>query len=463
MHLSPLAALIGWIPVSTYLFYRYPARIAILANFFGGWAILPGANYTPTTEDFPFWIMGVCLPAGYWVTKATVTGLCGLAGILLFHSNDLKRFRPGLWDIPMGVWCCVPLLSAATHWNTLHEDFWSAIYLTLAWGVPWLLGRIYFSEFGALRLAAKAYVIAAICYVPICLIEFCTGPQLYALAYGYEPYRWVGAGRYLGYRPIGMMEDGNQLGIWMAGAALVATALCVRRLTRRVLGLPMGWIAAGLAGATLLCQSAGSILLLILLLPIALVSRRSYLRKGVAILVVFIVVFTLFRMSGVIPLRALVKQSGTLHSIANGLASIGRQSLSWRYAREESHIKIALQEPLLGFGRWDWWQNGNARPWSLWLLVFGMYGLVGLTALGLILILPIQRAAWSSAVGHGPDDQNLRLALAGLILMVVIDSLLNGSMIVPFLLIMGGLVTGGVGLEGAGVPPVLRSNGQEVS
>jgi 4-amino-4-deoxy-L-arabinose transferase-like glycosyltransferase len=72
-----------------------------------------------------------------------------------------------------------------------------------------------------------------------------------------------------------------------------------------------------------------------------------------------------------------------------------------------------------------------------------MYGLVGLTALGLILLLPIHRAVWSCVGRNGPGDQNLRLALAGLILMVGIDSLLNGDLILPYLLLMGGLVAQG--------------------
>jgi hypothetical protein len=363
----------------------------------------------------------------------------------------------------MAVWCCVPLLSAATHWNTLHEDVLGATYLAISWGAPWLLGRIYFAEFDSLLLAAKACVIAATCYVPICLVEIFFGPQLYAFVYGYQPYRWIGAVRYIGFRPIGMMEDGNQLGIWMAAAALVAIALWARSLTRRLIGLPIHWIAVGLAATTLLCQSAGSIILLILLSPTTLVKQRNLLRRSIAVLVLGIVVFTLFRMSGLVPLRALAKQNGPLHSIATGLARIGRQSLFWRFARDESHMRIALQEPLLGSGRWDWWQSGNARPWGLWMLVFGMYGLVGLTALGLILFLPIQRALRLPAKWVGTDDPNLRLAMAGLILMVAIDSLLNGALILPYLLVMGGLAARRARPEHTPLRPAFRRARERVT
>jgi hypothetical protein len=441
MHISPLVILLGWIPFGAYLFRRYPVRIAILANFLGGWAILPGANYQATADAFPYWILGVCLPANYFLTKATAIGIAASAGILLFHCADLKEFRPGICDLPMTVWCYVPLLSAAAHWKTLHEGLMGAAYQTISWGVPWLLGRTYFSDDASLLLSAKACVIAGICYVPICLIEICAGPQLYAFFYSYQPYRWVGAARYVGFRPIGFLEDGNQLGIWMAAATLLATFLFLHRLTGRILGLPIGWVAVGLAGVTLLCQSAGAILLLIFLLPLALLKRRSVLRAFFAVLVLAILAFAIFRMTNLVSLRTLAQSNEMAHSLSNSLTSMGRHSLAWRFAQDESHVMVALQNPVLGSGQWNWWQNSDSRPWSMWLLVFGMYGLVGLIAFGAILFLPVLRAIWKPAAGNAFSESQLRLTMAALILMVAIDNLLNGAMILPYLLIMGGLAT----------------------
>jgi hypothetical protein len=439
MHISPFVILLVWIPAGAYLFRRYPARIAILANFLGGWAILPGANYQATPVAFPYWILGVCLPADYFLTKATATGLAALVGILLFHAAELKRFRPGICDLPMIVWCCVPLLSAATHWKTLYEGILGATYQTISWGVPWLLGRTYFSDDGSLLLAAKAYVIAGVCYVPVCLLEICAGPQLYAFFYGYQPYRWVGAQRYAGFRPVGFLEDGNQLGIWMAAATLLAVFLYRHRLHCRILGLSMGWIAAGLAAVTLLCQSAGSILLLLFLLPLVLLKRRSVLRASVGVLVLSILAFALFRITNLLSLRALAQRNGVARSLSIALTSIGRQSLVWRFARDESQIIVALQKPFLGFGQWNWWQHGGVRPWSLWLLIFGMYGLVGLISFETIMFLPIMRAVWPLARGYAHNEPSIRLAMAALIMMVAIDNLLNGAMILPYLLVMGGM------------------------
>lgn len=441
MPIIPLAVLIAWIPLGAYLFRRFPVRIAILANFFVGWGILPGAPYLPTTDEFPYWIMGVSLPSLDFLTKATAVGLSALAGILLFQRSEIERFRPRLCDLPMAIWCLVPILSAVLHPGTFAEGIAGVCYHTLAWGVPWLLGRIYFSSAESLLLFAKACVAAGACYIPICLVEIFTGPQLYALLYGYQPYRWVGASRYLGYRPIGLLEDGNQLGIWMAGSALIAVSLAVRKLAPRVLGIPIVWVAAALTLTTLLCQSAGSIVLFLILLPLTLFQSRSVLRILVGFMIFAVVALALLRIGGRIDLRSFARNNSVVRSLAGGLESVGRHSLLWRLARDEGHIVVALKTPLLGTGRWNWWRGGDDRPWSLWLLIFGMYGVVGLGAFGAILFLPVMRASWSPPPGIGPRSTQLRMTLAGLILMTACDDMLNSAMILPYLLAIGALAS----------------------
>src|SRR5271165_7619904 len=106
--------------------------------------------------------MGACLPAGYFVTKATVLGLTALAGVLLFHARSLRRFRLSPWDLPMILWCTVPLLSGianqAVNHGGLREGLRGVLYQLLAWGVPYILGRLYFCDDESLLVAAKAFV-----------------------------------------------------------------------------------------------------------------------------------------------------------------------------------------------------------------------------------------------------------------------------------------------------------------
>ena len=453
-HIAPLFALFAWIPIGLLLFYRYPARVAILITFIGGWAVLPTANFVPTDAEFPYWIMSASLPASYFLTKATITGLTALAGVLLFDPRSLRRFRISAWDLPMILWCAVPLLSGLANHGAYHEalrdGLRGALYQSLAWGVPYLLGRLYFADDMSLRLAAKGLVIAGLCYVPICLVEIIAGPQLYAHVYGYQPYRWPGAERYIGFRPIGFLEDGNQLGIWMAAATLLAVGLCKHSEVRRVLGLPIGWAALTLFVVTVLCQSGGSVLLLLCLLPFVLLSRMVFRRGFVIALALIVLCFAGLRLTNMVSLRWMVDNERPARAVATFFAKIGRQSFGWRLEQDERHVRTALAKPLLGSGHWDWWRNGDNRPWGLWLLAYGMYGSVGLLALEGAQFLPVARAAWLPAdpkdlrddfwpASTDVADPDLRLALGAVLLMAAIDNLLNSGMILPLALVIGGM------------------------
>ena len=307
--IPPRLALLAWFPISFYFFWRYPIRTAILINFLGGWALLPTASYTPTSADFPYWILSSALSTDYFLTKATVIGASCLLGVWFVDRRFYRRFALSFWDLPMVAWCTVPLFSGVANPGVLDQGLRGEAYQLLAWGVPYFFGRVYFSDTDSLRLAAKALVIAGLAYVPVCLVEVFTGPQLYTRLYGYQPYRWTEAHRYFGFRPIGLLENGNQLGIWMATSALIAVWLWRCRSVDRVLKLPIACVAALLFAVTILCQSGGSILLLFGLLPFIFVSQRYLPRVVTVLLVVGILFFAGLRLTNVVSLQTLVAQN----------------------------------------------------------------------------------------------------------------------------------------------------------
>jgi hypothetical protein len=439
--LHPLLAYAAWIPVSLIFFRRYPIRVAILLNFIGGWAVLPAAHYPPGNDLHAYWVLGNSLPAQFFLTKATMTGFTGLLWVLVFDRYVFRGFQLTFWDLPMCMWCIVPFLSAIANPEHFGEGMAGEVYQVLAWGVPYVLGRLYFSDTASLRLAAKAFVVAGLLYVPICLVEIWTGPQIYAHLYGYQPYRWVGARRYFGFRPIGLLENGTQLGIWMATSALIAVWLWLRHTVDRILGLPAAWVAFILLVVTLMCQSGGSILLLIGLLPFVFVSRRYFPRVCAVLLVLGILAFASLRLANVVSLRAMVQRHAAARAASNFLKKIGRRSLSARLARDERTVDLALEQPILGSNQWDWWRNSGLRPSGLWLLAFGMYGLFGLLALEALQIIPVIRVVWFPLARSDIEDLNLRHAFVAVILMTAIDNLLNNAMILPLLLAMGGMST----------------------
>jgi hypothetical protein len=437
--IPPLFALLSWIPISLYLYWRYPLRVAILISFVGGWAVLPTAAFIATSAPFPYWIIGTCLPSSYLVTKASVTGATGLIGILLFDPWSFGRFRPSYWDIPMLVWCMAPLLSGLANKQGIGVCLSSELYQVLAWGTPYLVGRLYFSDTESMLLAAKAFVIGGMAYVPICLIEFFPGPQIYAHLYGYQPYQWIGAQRYLGFRPVGLLEDGNQLGIWMATSTLIAIWLWRRGTVKEILGVPIAWTGIILLMVTLLCQSVGSIVIFVGVLPFLFLRQRYVARVLTATVLLAILALTSLRLANVVSVRALAAHNRAAIATARFLREIGRNSFGWRLAQDEKHVGVALERPVLGSGKWNWWDGSSSRPWSLWLLAFGMYGVVGLLALQCLQLIPVARFVSHPLARSETDGSDLRQAMAALVLMSAIDNMLNGSMILPMVLLIGGL------------------------
>lgn len=439
--IAPMLALAVWIPISLYCFWRYPIRKALLINFLGGWALLPGAAYHSVPTQFEYWILPVSLPSVHFFTKATITAITAVIGILLVDRSFYRRFRLAFWDLPILVWCAVPILSGIANSEPARFAVAAAVYQSLAWGVPYFIGRLYFSDTESLRLAAKAFVIAGLAYVPVCLVEVFTGPQIYAHLYGFQPYRWAGADRYLGFRPVGLLEDGTQLGIWMATAALIAVWLWRRRSVERVVGIPIGMAAGVLLAVTLMCQSGASIVLLIVLLPFVFLSRRYLPRAMGALLVIGILAFAGLRLLNFVSFEKLDQRYAAVHDTARFLKEIKRGSLDWRMKQDDVHLSAALDRPVLGTAEWDWWSGRPERPWGLWLLAFGMYGAIGLLALEFVELLPVVRVIWFPLARSDIQAFNLRHALAAAILMSAVNALLNSSIILPLLVIVGGVST----------------------
>jgi len=138
-------------------------------------------------------------------------------------------------------------------------------------------------------------------------------------------------------------------------------------------------------------------------------------------------------------LRTLVTQNAAANSAAGILKRSQRGSFGWRLSQDEKYVGAALENPVLGSGEWDWWKGGSTRPWGLWLLTFGMYGIFGLLALEALLLVPVAGVVLFPTARSDLSDYNLRYVLAAAVLMSAVDSLLNTAIILPLLLLVGGL------------------------
>src|SRR4051812_49225914 len=206
--MSPLVPIVlfGWVPLVMALFASMPARRAVITAYIAGVLFLPCTGYKlPGVPDY---------------SRATATSFLVLIGVVLFDSGRLLRFRPSLLDLPMAVFCVVPLLSSLTNGMGGYDGLSAVVHQTILWGGPYFMGRLYLGEIAAHRELALGILIGAVVYIPLCLLEVRLSPQLHNWVYGFHAHQFAQTIRLGGYRPVVFMEHGLAVGLWMGTASV---------------------------------------------------------------------------------------------------------------------------------------------------------------------------------------------------------------------------------------------------
>ena len=240
----------GWPVVTVILFALMPARRAVLWSMVLGWMFLPEAKYSfPGIPDF---------------TKGYSIAISALFCTVMFDPGQIMRFRPNWMDLPMLGFLCVPFVSSITNNLGAYDGLSSMNGQVMTWGVPYFLGRVYYTnQTLLLRELALVIVVAALIYTPLCLWEMRMSPHLHKTFYGQHAHVFSQTKRFGGYRPTVFMQHGLMVGFFMCAAALIATWLWQAKTLRQLWGMPMWMVAVGLLGMAVLCKSIGAILLMI--------------------------------------------------------------------------------------------------------------------------------------------------------------------------------------------------------
>ncbi len=438
----------SWVPITLALFWKLPPARAAVACLLGGWLILPTARFADDVASvaFPYWIMPACLPADQWTTKARVIGVALLLGVMAFDPGAWRRLRPTWLDGPMLGWCLVPIASGLANGLGVLGPVADSAYLALSWGVPYLVGRLYFGDPPGIEAFGRGLVASGLCALPFAVLEFAAGPVLYAGLYGFHPYRTPGMERYVGYRPVLFFEDGNQLGIWLAASALAAAWLWRSGRLDRFAGIPGPAVAAILVGQAILTQSAGAVALLAAALLGLEAIRRLDRTWPVAAALGLILLLVGARAANLVDAKALAMKTGVGRGLVEAATGAGRGSFGWRMRVEERAARVALRHPGLGSGRWDWWRAGTEgeRPWGLPILVLGQYGLVGWLALLATFAAPTFAFLRLGPPRFWGSTRAGAAAAAGVLSIAGLDAILNPGLPLPLLAGAGGLV----GLKG---------------
>lgn len=424
--LVPLV-LFGWIPAVLLLFAVLPSRRAVIVAFLAAWLFLPVAGYQ---------IAG--LP-DYTKMSATCVGV--LLAVVLFDAGRIREFRPCWIDSFMAIWCVAPMAASMANGLGVYDGASGFLQQTITWGIPYFIGRLYFTDIQALRELALGFIIGGLIYMPLCLWEIRMSPQLHATFYGFAPTSWVTIARYGGYRPVVFMKTGLAVGLFMAMASLIATWMWRSGKLRQLYGIPMVCLVPPLLLTTFLCKSMGATGLLLGGLGVLYAARFSRRTVVAGALVLVPLIYIAVRATGLSSGRELV----SLAAVVNEQRA---DSLQFRLDNEEVLAAHALRRPVFGWGGW-----GRNRPADtkrgigtitdgLWIIAFGAYGVVGLTSVYGWLLVPslvmwrrYPPTMWSQPTMAAP------VALSMLLTLYAIDNLFN-NMPNPIFVLVAGAISG---------------------
>jgi hypothetical protein len=420
----------GWIPVVMGIFYYFPARRATIISFLIAFLFLPVASYH---------IDGV---PSYTKMSATCCGV--LLAAIVFDANRMTNlaFCPHIIDLPMILFCVCPIFTAMANEPdlTAHDGFSWMFEQSVTWGLPYLIGRIYLGSFKGLEDLAKAVFFGGLLYVPLCLYEIRFSPQLHHFLYGSFPAPVDQQYRGGLYRPMVFMAHGLQVGLFMTAASLSGFWLWYTGALREVRRMPIMALLIPLWITTLLCQSAGALVFLVLGI-ISLVLTK--LLRTPAVILALLMLPPVYCM-----LRTSQWDTKSVGEAAVTFAGpVRAQSLEYRLENEQGITARAVERPWFGWGGYgrvfvlDEWGHCRFTPDSLWIIAFGTYGYVGLSAL-LLLLLPVgivrlrlTALEWCSAPAAGVAICSM------LMLFFAMDNLLNNMPSPIYLLGLGGIAS----------------------
>ena len=424
-------ALFGFLPLVLYLFNQSPPLRAVVASFIAGYLFLPHVAKYPIVPGLPPY------------DKVSVICYCVLLATILFDSGRFSSFQPGWIDLPMLIWCLSPLAAQITNGLSPISPLTGQI---ITWGVPYFIGRIYFSDLAALRQLAIGIFVGGMVYIPLCLLEMRIAPTLHLRLYGYHARLDFGQTmRYGGYRPTVLLEHGLWVGMWMMAATLLGLVLWRTGVMKKLWNYPMNWLVPVLFVTFILVKSTGAYLYLMMGIGMWFTSR--WLRTALPLLLLSAIIAGYLYMSASGTLYR-IPQVATFVAINNSeFANERSQSLAFRVANEELLSAKARLRMMYGWG-----DSGGSRIYdetgkdisvtdSLWIIAFGQQGAVGLTSFTVAMLLPSLAFAF---LRYPPSTWSNRkvapaAALALILVLYMLDSALNAMICSVFMVANGGL------------------------
>ena len=436
--MSPIVpiAIFGWPVLVLVLFSVLRPRRAVIVAMLGAWMFLPMAGYN--------------LPGLPDITKMSITCVSVFLGTMLFDAGRFSRLRWSWVDLALIVWVLVPLPSAVSSGYGAYDGLSGILNQVVSWGLPYVIGRLYFSDLDSLRELAVGIFVGGLVYVPLVLFEARMSPQLHSWVYGFHQHQFAQSRRGDGWRPTVFMQHGLAVAMFMGTAAVCGMWMWAagRMRTVRIFGgaVPTWILAIGLFAVAAACRSSYALILMLAGTGALFASRWLNTRVILA------------GMLAIAPLYVVARTVGgwdaqLLRDVSAMLMGQDREgSLGVRLDSEDVCWRFMQSSLLFGDGRMDRLMLREADgerfiPDALWLIALAKNGLCGLIALFALLLAPTARYLWrfEAKALFTPDFAGATV-LAMVLVLYAMDNLMNAMVNPIYLLGAGGLA----GLAAAG-------------
>lgn len=434
VHPFAAAALLSFPLVVGAMFLLMPPRRAVASAFVFGFMFLPWAEFE--IEGLPNY------------TKTSAIALGCLGGVALFDASALMRFRLSWLDLLPLVGVIGYTASSLGNGLGANDAISNSVDYSITYGIPFVLGRVYFGTPGSLRELAIAIVIGFVAYIPIMAFEFRMSAQLSKWIYGLLNTAGHSGLAFL-RRPSGFFQHGLALSSFLGPLAALSVWLAVGRSWRG------WWVLSAAAVATLACiftclaSGRGSIVIMFVGAGAALLwrrTRRDWIPQVFAAAVIAYLVFGLG--GGAIGVRqATVDVSEAVFGAAKS------ESLAFRFRHEAVLVERGWESPIYGLGGWG--RNRISREEAvrilghktvvtdgLWVIIFSERGFLGLLSIWGWMLLPGMLAVqWVRKLPMATSQKAIVLGLATWSFLYAGDCLLNAFWTPIQPLVAGGLVT----------------------
>ncbi|MFK5956606.1 MAG: hypothetical protein QM477_09200 [Planctomycetota bacterium] len=427
---SMIALLVSaFYPVLALIFdANLPRHRAVLATMLFGFLFLPSLEFD---------VGGMI----YW-NRNTAPVFMVLAGVLFRDGALLAKFRMRWFDIPMLVYCVVPLFTSLDNGYGLKEGLALSFYQTVRWAGPYFIARLHFQTKEQLLDLVYALFLGGLIYIPLCVFEIRFSPVLHYYLYGFNQHSFLQSVRGSTYRPIVFLQHGLMVGMWISMTAFLGWALGSAGKLGRYMGVSLKLLPPLMLLVLIAMKSLGALILGLLVWSGVSFSRTTGGKAFLLALTIAPLLWALTRTSGALSTDAIV-------GVSSFVSAERAHSLEFRLDAEDSLTRHAMRKPLFGwstrgFNRVE--EDGRDRAETadgFWLIAFSAYGLVGLISSLLIFCVPSILVLKFAPPRLWKDDSMMFLVgcMGAVLIAVGMDNLLNAMINPMFTMLLGAIPT----------------------